>query len=1288
MALAQEVAALLERVREAAGGSNAEQLALFQQAQERALHRDPSGAEFSALRHALPFLLPLAQLQNAPLAAGILQLLARAREAAAAGAASLGARLALATALLQAAHTVLLLGYSTEKNVALALQLTLASAPAAFQVAVTAASDASSDRQALAEDARALADALQRTVETAADLVASGPIDDSNQSGPVWLRAWKLLEAAVLLFSSTKDAAVFRDPARSNVQPDALSVDRIATPEAQQTLSRPAIEALATMLVERMCERVINAQADAHARALARREMCVAVNSLSMLAALRPQLMAVILPTLTNLAPAAGSSNDDPVVQRTLGSNLVKLLSHPSAQTFVDEITDVLIAMGTSERAFRAISKSKEPRRKYVSDVSLQKARVGKRSAAQAITERFENANAKRIRVGAPSGSAAQHPSASRGAAGDQQITHDGIVNMLTVDVVNLVLETFACEMPKPPPPDVKLELIPSELKARMAALLGKLATPSSALALEKSLKRSRDPRRRRDPRAQANANHDQPALVQIFDETSVEEVSDWVSKNAATIAEPLISVLEDNSIQVYLKPVDEEWCREMAMDAFTRILGNEYGVKIRGDGKLREHVLCRLAGNPWLLQSDGNTKPAANNFGGSESSAKLPFVYKTLLDFVLDDPAGRASLGANLLRNEYFRATSSTLKSLSDVSGPTEDSEQSGEYPTARQAIYRNSVAYFLEALAKKVDLSSSADRKLFGSFVSQLPCITVELLRIIKQLFEDKNGVVLGITLLRDMVKERQVCQAAGLLLLLRYTCHDDEHSRNSSIRCVGNQLYSVSALKKEIEAFAMRLVDSLREPSVPEAEKSPEKPAGEAASDQDIDMDKPKEDGNAVKPDIDTKAAENGDVKPSREETSCHESKPQQVLWMKQQVKNALAYQLNMEQELLAFATERQREMGLDKSLESDETEILRRLELFLALCAKKPALLSHLVATYAHTSETVRQVIFQAIEKLIKHLKQRGSANVVAQLHGFEANALGLVCHVIQILAVRTTRSTSSGTHEDAAEAALVAQVVALYHAHSQVPDAISVLIPVLPLLRSSVLFPLLPALLALPPPRISVAITKLLEAMPPQPVSPIDLLVALHHVDLKSEPTLQKKAIHAINCCVEHRHAFPADVLLHVCRVLLVQDEQVSKLALRTLILSVTSYPTLQTEVASLLDKLTERQVWDMGDAIWRGFVKCAALVQPASLPLLAQKLPAEQLRVVLDEERALEPLLCDFVASHGSQLRIAPDVQVLLKERSTKAAKKTDQEKPEGDEPTAVKDSGENVVMTEQETTT
>lgn len=1209
-ALERELLQLLSEL--PTSGSAAEQLALFQRVQELALRRDPTDTLLVA---AASFAPQLAQLRNAQLAAALLQFLAQAARRNA----------QLLRELFEAANALLLLSSTTERNALGALSLALASLQQAFVFVcdTSAPTDA-----ALDERKRGLWAAVELSLEHATELVANSPLrpltgadgSSNNRSALVWLRAWKYLEGAALLLSPAKDAAMYRDPARSNVQPDEITVDRLAQP-THAVLDRARLENLGSRVVTSMCNRIGRSLENSGAmlQPLGRREVCVAINSVALIAALRPQLMPTVVPSLVTFHSDNLPGSSDGVVQATLKANLTKLLSHPSAQHFAEEVTECLISLGASERAFRAISKSKEPRRKYVSapsEASLRKARISKRSA-QSITEKVENDTSKRHRIGDLSTSSSHaSTAAAASASGSQPITHEGIVNMASSAVVNLVLESFTSPLPTPPPANLKLELTPSELKARMLALLAKIATPSSVLAIENSNKRMRDPRRRRDPRM---ANQEQPLLVQVFDADSVEEVSDWVSKNASSVAEPLISVSEDNEVQVFLKPATPLWCREMAVAALSRILENEYGVSIRGDEKLRELVLCRLASSPWLLLTDAKNSPVDLTL----QDAKLPAVYQTILDFVLEDFSVRSTLATALLYHEYTRFTGNQL-SLT-VAGRD---AQTLEATAVSDTVYRKATAYFFGALVKKMDLSAAADKKLFGTLIAQLPRVTSDVLQTLGSLFDEKSGVVLGITVLRDLIKERAVCQTPALRILLRYTCHEDEATRNSSIRCVANQLYSLEAVKDAVEQFAIRLVVSLGEQSQEETEACP---AGEA---EDVEMGGDDANG-AVPPAF---------AEPDAGATAAAVRKQ----WLQDRVRGMKHVDVALEKELLDFAARRQEEIALSKPLNSEQ-ETLRRIELFLALCAKKPTLLRHVVAAYGHASDTVRQVIFLAVEKLIKHLKQRGTVNVVAQLHGFEPNSLGFVCHVIQILSVRARPN-----EEVAATEALVQQVLALYRAHEHVPDAISVLIPILPSIRAHVLFPLLPQLLSLPHTRLAVAITRLLEAMPPQVVAPIDLLVALHHVDLKSEATMQKKVISAINLCVEHRHAFPSDVLLHVCRVL-VQDERISKLALRTLILSVTAYPNLQTDMTALLEILVARRVWEMEDALWKGFVKCAALIQPASFPLLLERLPAPQLRVVLDDEPELRALLHLFALSpEAAALRVSPDVRELLAVHSVK----------------------------------
>ncbi|KAL7687137.1 putative armadillo-like helical, symplekin/Pta1 [Plasmopara halstedii] len=1184
----QEVTTLLEKVQGA--HSNAEQMDLFRHVQEIVTHRDPSGQERRILRSIRPLLGQLAQLQNATLVAAIMQLMAQEVSAAVTtpnmmSSEAVNAASALLTGLYEVCHTVLLLSYSSEKNVVLALHLALCNLHSSYQIVLRAESSENS----LDTESKSCWDATMRCIEAAADVVAVLPEkENSSRSSLVWLKAWKMIESSVMLLSTAQDASTYRDPMRSNVQPNACSLDQL-TYEKQTILIKTQLEEFGVFLLQRLCE-IVGTVSDAKPT-LMRRELSVAVNSLSLIAAVRPQYIQHILPKLISLSNTVATPGaEDATIQKTLIANLVKLLSHPAAQPFADDVTDILIAVGASQRAFAAISKNKEQRRRYTNaptEASLRRARIGKRTAAQSITERVESANAlaKRRRVDLSTSATV--------STSKEKVTHDAIVNMHAVEVANLVLESFSSAMPSPAPPNVQLELVPSALKARMSTLLSKLATPSSALAIEKSMKRMRDPRVRRDPRLQTQ-HKEQPALVPIFDDTAIEEVSDWISKHAATIAEPLVSVSKDNVVQVHLKVETKAWQQEMATDAFVRILENEYGVKIRGDEALREGVVCRLASRFWDLGTNTDQQTMSDALS---AQPKLPFVFQKILDFVLGDYAVRSTLAINLFCQEYIR----TMTYLNETT-----TESTFRVPSHIDCqIYRSSVSYFFGALLKKVNMSSSADKKLFSSLMAQLPWIPVDILRLVTSLFSEKSGIVLGITLFRDLCKERKACQTPCLLLLLRFTCHTDEHYRNSTIRCVANQLYGVSAFKTIIEEYAIKFVNSLRE-----AEKS-----------NDINM---KVEDKAM---LESAGASNEGEHCSK--LKCADPVNPKQKWLQEQVQRITLVEKDNYDELQAYADTILAEMNLSRVLDS-EAEILRRLELYLALCAKKPSLLSHVVAAYAYASEAVRQVIFRAIEKLIKHLKQRGSVNVVAQLHGFEANALGLVCHIIQILSLRGRPNDSSSLAVDV----LNQQILELYHNHEHIPDSVSVLIPVLPSIRGEILFPLLPQILSLPQARLSVAITRLLEAMPPQAVAPIDLLVALHHVDLKTEPSMQKKVINAINFCVEHRHAFPSDVLLHVCRVL-IQEENISRLSLRTLILSVTAYPTLQSDMASLLSILIDRRVWEMEDALWKGFVKCSVLIQPASFPLLLQKLPVPQLAALLKDEKELSVLLRDFALTAG-----------------------------------------------------
>ncbi|KAF4320693.1 hypothetical protein BBO99_00005002 [Phytophthora kernoviae] len=247
----REVATLLEQLQGLT--SNAEQIELFRRVQEIVQHRDPSGPERRVLRGALPLLGQIIQLRNAALVTLILQLVAQEAISASStvtttSAKALDVAATLLAELYEVCHTVLLLSHSTEKNVVLALQLALSSLHSTFQVALRA----ETVENIVDTEPRRAWDATMRCLEAASGIVGIAPEatgDDSNRSAMVWLSAWKFVESGVMLLSTAQDSSVYRDPARSNIQPNTWSLDRLSS-GTQSILPKTKLEEFGVVLLK------------------------------------------------------------------------------------------------------------------------------------------------------------------------------------------------------------------------------------------------------------------------------------------------------------------------------------------------------------------------------------------------------------------------------------------------------------------------------------------------------------------------------------------------------------------------------------------------------------------------------------------------------------------------------------------------------------------------------------------------------------------------------------------------------------------------------------------------------------------------------------------------------------------------------------------------------------------------------------------------------------------------------------------------------------------------------
>ncbi|KAF0686593.1 Aste57867_21598 [Aphanomyces stellatus] len=974
----------------------------------------------------------------------------------------------------------------------------------------------------------------------------------------VWII--RILESCALHFSAAKDS-VFRDPARSNIQPDAVHLDTIAPGHA--FLRVDAVAQLGDAIVQSLVDRMQSAPTNP-LLAFQRREYLVLVHALSLLAFLRPDYVALVVPCLISvpaLIERLPNAVQDTIIHATK-ANLLKLLALPSTQAHRNAITDVLITYGLSERAFKAHTKAKERRRKYVSAPSGASLQNVKRDAAKIS---FESPMAKRAK---------REPAAS--------VTSDSIVNMQTESVIEMVLNNMPNLAGVAPlaPSGAKLELLhtPSGLKNRMLALLSQLATPSSVLAIKEAAakKNVRDPRLRGREKKEAAP----PSLVSIFDEEALEAVTDMICANAKTLVEPIIAVTKDevtreyNAIKVNIKPVATEWCKQMAQQTIQRLLGNEYGVVVSGKEEVRETLVCRLATSRWLVEDD-RVKP-----------------HKVIVDFVGENIHKRHSIVVSLMYHEYTTSLYETMETGDDAK------------TTALPRVYVHLIQLVCGLVRTKLDPKVSADKKLFYHILSHIPSLTPDVLRVITLQFHDpsdKDRVTMGVVALRNFITERTRGQEACLHVLLHFATHKEESIRNLTIRCLANQIYPLPNMHAIIEGHASELLQTLRvpqeddvaapteviaEPMTAETgaetetvdiKTEPKMMEVSAADDLKIKIEPQEDDpmGQATT----TDAADDEDA--SQEKPTS----PRRRYYLTQ------IQSPDLNEGLMQFAKTLQAEHDFSIAPQTED-QVLQRMELFLALCAKRPDLFSRFVTTYASTGPEVQHVLLASVDKLIKLLRQKeGELVVLAQLRPFPPKALDFVLHVVKVLATLSKDPAS-----------LVEPLLELYEEHKHIPEAIAIVIPIAAELPSDRVMAALPLLFELSSTRVVEVMQEILKPIPLK-VDATTFLLALHHIPDEAEK--QKRILRAIGLCLEHPVAFPVDVMTSVTSTL-VAESPIPKYTLRTMIQAVQMHHKLRKHIATCLESLAARRVWEMDESLWIGWLKCAVVIQPHSFKAIAE----------------------------------------------------------------------------------
>ncbi|KAK8785453.1 hypothetical protein V5799_008180 [Amblyomma americanum] len=303
--------------------------------------------------------------------------------------------------------------------------------------------------------------------------------------------------------------------------------------------------------------------------------------------------------------------------------------------------------------------------------------------------------------------------------------------------------------------------------------------------------------------------------------------------------------------------------------------------------------------------------------------------------------------------------------------------------------------------------------------------------------------------------------------------------------------------------------------------------------------------------------------------------------------------------------------------------DQTKIC--MQLYINLLPVNHKLIHDLAVVYVGAIAEIKRTILRGLEGPVKGMGM-SSPELLLLVENCPKGAETLVTRIIHILTDKTPPSSE-----------LVARVRDLYH--KRVSD-VRFLIPVLNGLSKKEVIAALPKLIKLNPIVVKEVFNRLLGSHVESasnftsPVSPAELLVALHNIDPSKCDV--KTVIKATSLCFAEKHVYTQEVLAVVMQQLMEQSP-LPTLLMRTVIQSLSLYPKLMGFVMNILQRLIIKQVWKQ-KKVWEGFIKCCQRTKPQSLQVLLQ-LPAEQLRNVFQVSPDLQQPLVQHVSAFTDHQR-------------------------------------------------
>ncbi|KAM3736485.1 hypothetical protein ACB098_10G167700 [Castanea mollissima] len=498
-------------------------------------------------------------------------------------------------------------------------------------------------------------------------------------------------------------------------------------------------------------------------------------------------------------------------------------------------------------------------------------------------------------------------------------------------------------------------------------------------------------------------------------------------------------------------------------------------------------------------------------------------------------------------------------------------------------------SVVYekLLLAVAKSLLDSFPASDKSFSRLFGEVPLLPDSALKLLDELcyadvtdhrgkdVRDVERVTQGLGAVWILILGRPLNRQSCLDIALKCAVHSQDEIRARAIRLVANKLYQLSYISDSIEQFARNMLLAAVDQHV-----------------SDIELSQSGSSKQRVEGEVESQETSTSGSQVSEPGTSENDS-----------VRSA--------QPLVRNAS-----MSLH--------EAQRLISLFFALCTKKPNLLQLVFSNYCQAPKSVKQAFHRHIPILIRSLGSSCSEllHIISDPPQGSENLLTLV---LEILTQETTPSSD-----------LIATVKHLYE--TKLKD-VTILIPMLSSLSKNEVLPIFPRLVELPLEKFQTALAHILQGsahMGPA-LTPVEVLVAIHHIVPEKDGLALKKITDVCSACFEQRTVFTQQVLAKALNHM-VDQTPLPLLFMRTVIQAIDAFPTLVDFVMEILSKLVTRQVWRM-PKLWVGFLKCVSQTQPHSFDVLLQ-LPPPQLESALSKYSNLRSPL----TAHASQPSIRSSV--------------------------------------------